>query len=81
MNDKELAGLDHYLTVEQVATLLGVSSKTVIRQFENLDGTIDLGSPETMHKRRKRILRIPKATYQKYVAGRLTKPKRWLSAQ
>jgi hypothetical protein len=48
-----------YLTVEQVATILNVSTDTVARQFGKMEGVIDLGTPERLHKRRRRILRIP----------------------
>ena len=45
-----------YLTVDQVATILSVSIWTVVRQFGAAEGVIDLGTPETLHKRRKRNL-------------------------
>lgn len=61
-NNSTATGLISFLTVEQIATLLAVSNDTVARKFEKLDGTIDLGTPETLHKRRKRILRIPHST-------------------
>jgi hypothetical protein len=49
-----------YLTVAQVATILNVSTDTVIRKFGGQPGVLDLGSPETTHKRRYRVLRIPR---------------------
>jgi hypothetical protein len=49
-----------YLTVAQVAAILNVSTDTVIRKFGNQPGVIDLGSPEATHKRRYRMLRIPR---------------------
>lgn len=49
-----------YLTVTQIAEILNVSTDTVIRKFGNEPGVIDLGSPETTHKKRYRMLRIPR---------------------
>jgi hypothetical protein len=51
-----------YLTPEQVAKILQTSTDTVARHFGHLEGVIDLGTPETMHRRRKRNLRIPRHT-------------------
>jgi DNA-directed RNA polymerase specialized sigma subunit len=47
---KELGG--EFLSVDEVAEILNVSRDTVIRQFENLDGVIDMGHEETRQKRR-----------------------------
>ena len=49
-----------FLTVSQIAELLQLSPDAVTRRFEELPGVIDLGSPETIHKRRRRLLRIPR---------------------
>lgn len=65
-----------YFTVAQVAEMLHVSGATVTRQFESMDGVIDLGQPETMHKRKKRVLRIPRRTLQRYIADRQVKVRR-----
>ena len=59
MEKKEAREIE-YLTVAQVAATLQVSTDTVIRKFGNQPGVIDLGSPETNHKRRYRMLRIPR---------------------
>jgi hypothetical protein len=59
-----------YLTPDEVAAILKVSVTTVTRQFGALDGVIDLGSPTSCHKRRKRILRIPRSTLDRYIAER-----------
>jgi hypothetical protein len=56
-----------YLSVGEVAAILGVSSNTVIRQFEKLPGVVDLGRQETLHKRRKRCLRIPRTVLEEFV--------------
>ena len=65
-----------YLTVPQVAAFLAVSDDTVLKQFGGMDGVIDIGSPETMHKRRKRVLRIPHRALQRYIAERQVKVRR-----
>lgn len=59
-----------YLKPEQVAAILNVSVTTVTRQFATLEGVLDLGSPTSCHKRRKRILRIPRSTLERYIAER-----------
>lgn len=58
-------------TVAEVAALLGLSRRTVIRVFECEPGVIVLGRPEKMHKRAYRSIRIPAAVYLR-VRGRLT---------
>ena len=57
-----------YLSVAEVAAGLGVSNPTVVRRFEHLDGVLDLGSQESMHRRRHRILRIPRSVLDRYIA-------------
>jgi hypothetical protein len=56
-----------YLTAAEAAAILKVSPETIIRKFENRPGVIDLGSPEGRFKRRYRVLRIPKQTFEKFV--------------
>ena len=58
------------LTVAEVAVLTGLSRQTVTEMFEHERGVLILGRPETMHKRRYRSLRIPRAIYER-VIGRL----------
>jgi AraC-like DNA-binding protein len=50
-------------TVAEVAVLLGCSRWTVIRQFEKEPGVLILLRPEKMHKRSRRMIRIPRAVY------------------
>ena len=57
-----------YLTPRQVAKLLQVSTAWVYRTFAGVRGVIDLGSPETMHKRQKRFLRIPRSVLNRFLA-------------
>jgi len=65
-----------YLTPADVATILSVSEDTVMRHFATLEGVIDIGTPGSMHKRRKRVLRIPPRTLEHYLAERRVKPRR-----
>ena len=48
-----------YLTSEQVAGILQVSTDTVYRLFEGKAGVLDFGFPERRSKRIRRMLRIP----------------------
>jgi hypothetical protein len=50
-------------TVAEVSVLLGCSRWTVIRLFENEPGVLILLRPETMYKRRRRMIRIPRAVF------------------
>lgn len=65
-------GLDEYLTTAEVAAILRISTDTVIRRFENLPGVLDLGSEETMRKRRYRTLRIPMSAVKRFIAEHRT---------
>ena len=50
-------------TVAEVAAMLRLSRPTITRLFEKESGVIMLSRPETMHKRRRRMIRIPHAVY------------------
>lgn len=56
------------LTVSEVATILRCGPDAVTARFASLPGVIDLGSPETRTKRRRRILRIPRAVLEKFLS-------------
>jgi hypothetical protein len=56
-----------YLTPQQVARELNVSADTVMRRFAHEPGVIDLGTPETCHQRRHRVLRIPRSTLNRVI--------------
>jgi hypothetical protein len=59
--------MSELLTVSQVATVLQVSEDTVVRRFAKVNGVIDLGIGETRHKRRYRVLRIPKSVVEAHL--------------
>jgi hypothetical protein len=62
------------LTIREVAAYLKVSEDSALRWFGDLPGVIDLGSPEDVraHKRRYRVLRVPRPVLEKFVRERLT---------
>jgi hypothetical protein len=57
-------------TVNEVAPMLKMSRDTVIRQFGTLPGVFDQGHPERRHKRRYRVLRIPRSVLLQYLDER-----------
>ena len=66
--------LNTLYTPREVATMLKVSTDTVMRQFSTVAGVIDLGSPESARKRRYRTLRIPAPVLDKFlIERRITK--------
>jgi AraC-like DNA-binding protein len=54
-------------TVDEVSALTGFNRTTVTRMFEKEQGVLILPRPETMHKRRYRSLRIPRAVYERVI--------------
>ena len=50
-------------SVAEMCVLLGCSRWTVIRLFEKEPGVLIHLKPETLHKRRRRMIRIPHAVY------------------
>jgi hypothetical protein len=65
-----------YLSPDQIVAVLNVCTNTVTRLFEGLEGVIDLGSPETLHKRRKRCLRIPRPVLERFITSKQVKVRR-----
>jgi hypothetical protein len=54
-------------TPAEVASILKVSTDTVMRKFSDYPGVIDLGTPEHGTKRRYRTLRIPRPVLEKFI--------------
>ena len=52
-------GLERHYSVGEIAERWGLSEKTVRRMFENEEGVLQWGSPETRRKRGYITLRIP----------------------
>jgi hypothetical protein len=60
---------NEYLTSQEVAAILKISTDSVIRKFESLPGVLDLGSSESRFKRRYRVIRIPRQTLERFILG------------
>jgi hypothetical protein len=56
-----------FYTVAEAAKILKVSRDTITRLFADEPGVVDLGSPERLHKRRYRVLRIPHAIFNRMI--------------
>jgi transcriptional regulator GlxA family with amidase domain len=54
-------------TIAEVAEMTGLSARTITRMFENVKGVILIERPESMHKRRYRSIRIPRAVYERVI--------------
>lgn len=54
-------GLERHYSVGEIAERWGLSEKTIRRMFENEDGVLQWGSPETRRKRGYITLRIPES--------------------
>ena len=76
MSATNVPAVPQYLTVADVATILAVSEDTVTRQFGAMPGVIDIGTPGSVHKRRKRVLRIPPGALERFIAERQVKVRR-----
>jgi hypothetical protein len=59
-----------FLSIDEVAQILGVSTATATRQFEFAEGVIDIGTAGSLHRRRKRLLRVPRRTLDRYIVER-----------
>src|SRR5438445_2235793 len=55
-------------TLAECAAILKISTATVARKFSKLPGVVDVGTPETLHKLRYRVIRIPKAVLEKHLS-------------
>jgi hypothetical protein len=67
---------DSLLTVAEVASVLKCSDDAVVRRFSRIPGVIDLGRAETKTKRQYRLLRIPKAVLESFLAAKAGHPVR-----
>ena len=54
-------GLERHYSVVEVAEKWGLSEKTIRRMFEDEEGVLQWGSPETRYKRGYITLRIPES--------------------
>jgi MarR-like DNA-binding transcriptional regulator SgrR of sgrS sRNA len=54
-------GLERHYSVSEIAKMWALSEKTVRRMFEDEEGVLQWGSPETRRKRGYITLRIPES--------------------
>jgi len=68
--------MSELLSAVEVAAILKCSPDTVARKFAKLPGVVDMGTPEDAkrHKRRYRVLRIPKTVLEKYLTQKAGHP-------
>lgn len=59
---------EQFFTPAEVARILKVSKKTVVRRFAGLPGVINLGHEETLHKKPYRLLRISRTALNRFLA-------------
>jgi hypothetical protein len=66
-----------YRTPSEVAEILGISCKSVVRRFEGRDGVLDHGSPrnptETDRRTKYRVLAIPPEAIRQYISEHRSK--------
>ena len=58
-------GLERHYSVSEIARMWALSEKTVRRMFEDEEGVLQWGSPETRRKRGYITLRIPESVLQR----------------
>lgn len=63
-----VAPIPEMYTPAEVAAVLKVSTDTVMRKFGMLPGILDMGTPAGMNKQRYRVIRIPHAVLERYMA-------------
>jgi len=56
-----------YLTPAEVASILKLSTDTVIRIFEHIPDVLVIGRSESRFKRRYRTLRIPRVALERFI--------------
>ena len=66
--------MSELLTVAEVAAVMKCSEDAVTKRFSKMAGVIDLGRSESRQRRRYRVLRIPRAVLEKYLATKAGHP-------
>lgn len=56
-----------FLTVQDVAKILSVSTESVRRRFKRYPGVIDIGPPRPLYGRAFTVLRIPRGALQRFI--------------
>jgi transcriptional regulator GlxA family with amidase domain len=60
-----LTAFEKHYSVQQIAKLWGLSDDTIRRIFQDEDGVLKIGSPETRFKRKRIQLSIPESVLQR----------------
>lgn len=68
-----MIGVERFYSPSEIASILNVSDDTILKQFGNLEGVIDIGTPGSLHRRKKRVLRIPSRVLERFIAARQVK--------
>jgi hypothetical protein len=64
-NGTDICNEEHY-TPQEVGKILKMDPQTVVRLFRGQPGVIEFGSSETLHKRKRKFMRIPKSVLQRF---------------
>ena len=70
------AGIDldeEWFTPQEVGKRFKMHPKTVIRNFRGRLGVIEVGSHETLHKGKRKFMKISKAAVARFVAEKASK--------
>ena len=67
----ELCAEEHF-TPQEVGKTLKMDPQTVVRLFRGQPGVIEFGSNETMHKRKRKFLRISKSALERFLEKQRT---------
>lgn len=57
---------EHHYTPQEVAEILKVTPQTVQRIFRQVPGVVEFGSRETLRKRARMFIRIPKSVFVRW---------------
>jgi hypothetical protein len=64
-NETNICAEEHY-TPAEVGKILKMDPQTVVRLFRGQPGVIEFGSDETMHKRKRKFMRIPRSALERF---------------
>ena len=61
-------GVEEDYTPQEVGKTLKMDTQTVVRLFRGQPGVIEYGNDETLHKRKRKFLRISKSALERFLA-------------
>lgn len=71
-SDNRVCTERHY-TPQEVADILHIDPQTVVRLFRDEPGVIEFGSDATLHKRKRKFIRIPHSVLERFHETRRAK--------